>query len=210
VRPSAVDTLAEALAGTFPGCDDAPLALAVLRELAASMGALDVADGAMLPAATRASVRDLEDATGFGRSTVAEAVTSLERARLIDVEARVGRTTRFTLRPSAFGRPDEPPTAAASDVSALASSPTTTASLAAPRSTGAPSVIASPPAAHATQVPGNASAPVAGVATLIGTFAGTPIYAPPGTPLVVDCDASGQWTCRIGPFLVLGPVRASD
>ena len=32
--PSSVDTLAEALAGTFPGCDDAPLALAVLRELA--------------------------------------------------------------------------------------------------------------------------------------------------------------------------------
>jgi len=34
VPPSSVDTLAEALAGTFPGCDDAPLALAVLRELA--------------------------------------------------------------------------------------------------------------------------------------------------------------------------------
>ena len=32
--PSAVDTLAEALAGTFPGCDDAPLALTLLRELA--------------------------------------------------------------------------------------------------------------------------------------------------------------------------------
>ena len=32
--PDALDTLAEALAGTFPGCEDAPLALGVLRELA--------------------------------------------------------------------------------------------------------------------------------------------------------------------------------
>jgi alkylmercury lyase len=34
VPPSSVDTLAEALAGTFPGRDDAALALALLRELA--------------------------------------------------------------------------------------------------------------------------------------------------------------------------------
>jgi alkylmercury lyase len=34
VPPSTLDTLAEALAGTFPGCEDAPLALALLRELA--------------------------------------------------------------------------------------------------------------------------------------------------------------------------------
>jgi alkylmercury lyase len=34
VPPDALDTLAESLAGTFPGCEDAPLALAVLRELA--------------------------------------------------------------------------------------------------------------------------------------------------------------------------------
>jgi alkylmercury lyase len=34
VPPSALDRLAEALAGTFPGCEDAPLALALLRELA--------------------------------------------------------------------------------------------------------------------------------------------------------------------------------
>jgi alkylmercury lyase len=34
VPPSALDTLAESLAGTFPGCEDAPLALALLRELA--------------------------------------------------------------------------------------------------------------------------------------------------------------------------------
>jgi alkylmercury lyase len=31
----ALDTLAESLAGTFPGCEDAPLAIALLRELAA-------------------------------------------------------------------------------------------------------------------------------------------------------------------------------
>jgi alkylmercury lyase len=34
VPPSELDTLAESLIGTFPGCDDAPLALALLRELA--------------------------------------------------------------------------------------------------------------------------------------------------------------------------------
>jgi len=34
VPPSALDTLAESLAGTFPGCDDAPLARALLHELA--------------------------------------------------------------------------------------------------------------------------------------------------------------------------------
>jgi alkylmercury lyase len=34
VPPRALDTLAEALAGTFPGCEDAPLARALLRELA--------------------------------------------------------------------------------------------------------------------------------------------------------------------------------
>ena len=32
--PDALDTLAESLAGTFPGCEDTPLALALLRELA--------------------------------------------------------------------------------------------------------------------------------------------------------------------------------
>jgi alkylmercury lyase len=35
VPPDALDTLAESLAATFPGCEDAPLALALLRELAA-------------------------------------------------------------------------------------------------------------------------------------------------------------------------------
>jgi alkylmercury lyase len=35
VPPDALDVLADSLAGTFPGCEDAPLALALLRELAA-------------------------------------------------------------------------------------------------------------------------------------------------------------------------------
>jgi alkylmercury lyase len=35
VPPNALDVLADSLAGTFPGCEDAPLALALLRELAA-------------------------------------------------------------------------------------------------------------------------------------------------------------------------------
>jgi hypothetical protein len=49
----------------------------------------------------------------------------------------------------------------------------------------------------------------AGAVVLVGTFAGTPIYAPAGTPLVVECDAEGRWSCRVGPFLQLGPVPAA-
>jgi hypothetical protein len=52
----------------------------------------------------------------------------------------------------------------------------------------------------------SAGAAIRGAPVLLGHFGGTPIYGPPGTPLVVDCDADGRWTCRVGPLLTLGPV----
>lgn len=228
-----------------------PAALAVLRELAATAGAGGVgAAGAVNagnPAASdpiRLSVRALEERTGYGRSTVAEALAALERARVVDVEARVGRTARFTLRPAAFGAADLPPvapeasgvparlvdrtgladrpmeasddggwgapsglTSSGATVGAVAAAPAATpAAVATPPSSatafGMPAVA---PAAAAPAMP--AATPLApGAPVRLGEFAGIPIHAPPGTPLVVECDAAGRWTCRVGPFLVLGPV----
>jgi hypothetical protein len=183
--------------------------VAVLRALAERMGAVDLA-GAGAGAATelpsvRASVRDLEDATRFGRSTVSEAVAALVRARVLDADTRAGHTGRFAVRPSTFGLPDDepgpPPTAltsAALTTSALPGVPGARAAHGAPVRPGGPEV-----AAPVVVGPGAVGAPV-----LVGTFAGTPIYAPAGTPLVVECDADGRWVCRVGPFLQLGPVAA--
>jgi hypothetical protein len=68
VPPSSVDTLAESLASTFPGCDDAPLAFAVLRELAngrpVAMSSLP--DGALSRHAD-GTVLGLDDAYELGR-----------------------------------------------------------------------------------------------------------------------------------------------
>jgi hypothetical protein len=163
-------------------------ALAVLREMAASLGAL--ADGEA-PPPVRVSVRDLEERTGYGRSTVAEALGTLERARVLDIESRAGRTTRFTLRPAAFGQADEPPRGA------MAAPPAAEPALASVLPAAAPAA-----ASHGV----SAGAAVRGAPVLLGHFGGTPIYGPPGTPLVVDCDADGRWTCRVGPLLTLGPV----
>lgn len=58
----------------------------------------------------------------------------------------------------------------------------------------------------ATAAPAAPSAAGLAAPVLLGSFAGTPIYAPPGTPLVVECDADGRWSCRVGPYLQLGPV----
>lgn len=44
----------------------------------------------------------------------------------------------------------------------------------------------------------------------LGEFAGTPIFAPPGTPLIVECDRNGRWTCRVGPLLRLSPVGSPE
>jgi DNA-binding transcriptional ArsR family regulator len=161
----------------------------VLREMAASLGAL--AEGEAPP--VRVSVRDLEERTGYGRSTVAEALGTLERARLLDVESRTGRTTRFTLRPAAFGQVDEPPRGV---VAALPQVEPTLATV-------LPAALPTPTPARQGASAGTA---VRGAPVLLGHFAGTPIYGPPGTPLVVDCDADGRWTCRVGPLLTLGPV----
>ena len=162
-------------------------ALAVLREVAAALGALAVDEA---PPPVRVSVRDLEERTGYGRSTVAEALGTLERARLLDVETRAGRTTRFTLRPAAFGQIDEAPRGAA-----VASETSSAVAGGATSATSAPLSAPPTPGAVAGRAP-----------VLLGEFAGTPIYGPPGTPLVVDCDAAGRWTCRVGPLLTLGPV----
>lgn len=189
-------------------------ALAVLRELAAQIGAID--DQETVPA-LRASVRDLEDATGFGRSTISTALDALERARLLDVETRAGRTTRFGLRPAAFGRPDEPPRTGVQDVLRVGGEP-----IEQPRtpSTGASFGLAGATAAEGRVptgvVPAAALRPPAGSPTstaapvLLGSFGGTPIYAPPGTPLVVACDKHGRWTCQVGPLLQLGPIDPPD
>lgn len=183
-------------------------ALAVLRELAAALGPM-VGDDI---APVRLSVRDLEERTGFGRSTVAESLDGLARVRLLDVESRAGRTARFTLRPATFGLPDEAP------APSLAPEPRGAAANVGhvPAWTAPPAGLSHPPA-HAPSaaaiaalpapVP-PAAAPGVSASVLLGEFAGTPIYGPPGTPLVVACDAEGRWTCQVGPFLRLGPAGA--
>jgi len=173
---------------------------AVLRALAERVGAVDLSpegpSGGDVPP-VRASVRDLEDATRFGRSTVSDAVAALVRARVLDADTRAGHTGRFVVRPAAFGLPDEEPAVDGATGSAIR--PT-------PGHAYPPAEPARPAPAGPAGVP--AVAPTGGAAptpVLVGTFAGTPIYAPPGTPLVVECDADGRWTCRVGP-LQLGPV----
>jgi hypothetical protein len=195
------------------GASVAP-ALAVLRELATELGAVD--NRGAIPS-LRVSVRALEDATGFGRSTVSEALIALEYARVLDIETRAGRTTRFTLRPAAFGQVDEPPRAAEEAPATgqgserqgwTVSAPIASAAPAPHEETGGtanPRRVASAPAAVTSVAP-----EAGGAAVLVGAFAGTPIYAPPGTPLVVECDAEGRWSCRVGPFLTLGPTMAAD
>lgn len=204
--PEVRDRLAQVAASVAP-------ALAVLREMATQLGAVD--DGGTIPP-LRVSVRALEDATGFGRSTVSEALGALECARVLDIETRAGRTTRFSLRPAAFGRADEPPRVADDALGAGQGAGGVTSAAVATVTTTPPSGAATDaatrtetPAWRAPSAPAAAlpTAPVAGgAAVLVGTFAGTPIYAPPGTPLVIECDARGRWTCRVGPFLRLGPV----
>ena len=170
---------------------------AVLRALAERMGAVDVAGvgGGELPL-VRASVRDLEDATRFGRSTVSEAVAALVRARVLDADTRAGHTGRFVVRPAAFGLPDEAP------APAVGAPPAPMATSAAH---GRSSDRAAAPAGRGVA---DGHRVATGAPVLVGTFAGTPIYAPAGTPLVVECDAEGRWVCRVGPWLQLGPVAA--
>ena len=192
-----------------------PPALAVLRELALMVGA--PGDSADRPS-VRASVRELEDRTAFGRSTVSDALAALERAGVLAVEIRAGRTTRFVLHAAApgwppVGDPDSEPGPPAPSTRGLVGD-TPHHPRERPRSAAGegatPAVAPLPPSVRpvgdvAPRAPVTARAPV-----LIGEFAGTPIHAPPGTPLVLEQDASGGWTCRVGPLLRLGPVHTPE
>jgi DNA-binding transcriptional ArsR family regulator len=171
-------------------------ALAVLRELAMLGGAFDL--GAGLPS-VRASVRDLESATSYGRSTVSEALAALDDGRLLDVETRAGRTTRFVLRRAIFGLADDAPRAAVVPEGTDIAPSSATRSVSSAGTSDRPG---QPATARVLEAP---SVSTSGAVALVGTFAGTPIYAPPGTPFVLDRDAHGRWLCRVGP-LVLGPV----
>lgn len=182
----------------------APIAApcAVLRALAERLGAVDLSGGTDTLPSVRVSVRELELVTEFRRSTVGEAIASLGRARLLDADARAGHTGRFVIRPVAFGLPDDEPWVAGVE----AVRPQSMAAAAVPVANR----IAQAPLAGEQAVKravGTTPAPTAlGSSVLVGTFAGTPIYAPQGTPLVVECDTEGRWSCRVGPFLQLGPV----
>lgn len=183
--------------GVAVGAMAAPLA--VLREVAQASG--PVPDPAAAPH-VRYSVRELEAATLFSRSTVSETLALLERAGLLATEARRGQTLRCALTPRAFGvatrggaagqRAHQMSAVPGAPVSETGTAPATEASGA----TKAPASIATVQA-DGGQVP-------SGVVRL-GEFAGTPIYAPVGTPISVATDAAGRWICRVGP-LVLGPV----
>jgi hypothetical protein len=192
-----------------------PSTQAVVRELAAMLGTFDA--GGAAPT-VRASVRDLEDATGFGRSTVSEALVTLERVDLVGVETRAGRTTRFTLRPEAFGLPgDSPRAAGVGDDRSPGGAPARSDRRPTPGSalqTDAPATIARsaafPPVPESRTSHRMADQGAAGAPVRLGEFGGTPIYGPAGTPIVVECDAEGRWTCRVGPFLTLGPVGPGE
>lgn len=167
----------------------AAAALAVLREVARASG--PVPDATRAPF-VRYSVRELEAATLFGRSTVSEALGALERARLITLDARRGQTMRCALAPAAFGHELPGPVAEATIGDERRQTPATG---------GRGAALLPSPVPTAT----SSAAPV-----LLGEFAGTPIYAPAGTPLVVECDAEGRWSCRVGPLLKLGPVAPPE
>lgn len=177
---------------------------AVLRALAERLGAVDLSGRADKLPSVRVSVRELELVTEFRRSTVGEAIASLGRARLLDADARAGHTGRFVIRPAAFGLPDDEPFVAAVEV-ARSQPKAAAAVLDADRVTQAPLTgeQAVKRAVGTTPVP-----TALGASVLVGTFAGTPVYAPQGTPLVVECDTEGRWSCRVGPFLQLGPVAS--
>jgi DNA-binding transcriptional ArsR family regulator len=199
-----------------------PAALAVLAEVARATG--PVGEGGDAPF-IRYSVRDLEGATRFSRSTVSTALTALERVGLITVDARRGQTLRCALCPSVFGHDSDDENAAVTpaDVNhdestdgdpvvpepALRTQQSRRAAAVKPRQdirTDWTSRSLSP--ATSARAPNLTSDAVdqAPAAIYVGEFAGTPIFAPYGTPLIVECDSNGRWTCRVGPLLRLGPA----
>lgn len=170
--------------------------LAVVRELARAAG--PVPDPLQAPQ-VRFSVRELEGATLFSRSTVSEALASLERAGIAVAEARRGQALRCSLTPRAFGL-GGPSSRARTAVRGpladpLAPDPVRVAPEKLPSGDLVADLSPMSPVSHA-----------AGATVKLGEFAGTPIYGPSGTPIVLECDEQGQWTCRVGPHLRLGPV----
>ncbi len=195
------------------GASVAP-AMAVLRELATDVGAVDSTGAGP---AVRTSVRELEHRTAYGRGTVAAALQALERGGLIALETRAGRMTRFTICEVAFGRGTDGGDAlrpsATESVRARRDGPLRNpgrASGAAEPVGGPQSSVLEAPIASATDTATGRSAPTTGTAVPIGEFGGTPIYAPLGTPVTLECDADGRWSCRVGPFLRLGPLGPPD
>ncbi len=169
--------------GAVAGAMAAPLA--VMREVALASG--PIPDAATAPH-VRYSVRDLEVATLFSRSTVSEALALLERAGLVVTEARRGQTLRCALTPSALG---------AGSPIASAARPKLEETERPARWEGIAVEEPQPPPSEPSSGSG---------AVRLGEFAGIPIYAPKGTPIIVECDENGQWSCRVGPYLKLGPV----
>ena len=198
-----------------------PAALAVLAEVARATGPVgDAGDAPFI----RYSVRDLEGATRFSRSTVSMALTTLERVGLIAVDARRGQTLRCALRPAVFGRDLEDDNAAVRPANVshgeLTPDPVVAEQTVGTQQTHRVATVEAPSVVRADltsrrlspATPADASRMTGDVADqapaviYVGEFAGTPIFAPPGTPLIVECGSDGRWTCRVGPLLRLGPV----
>ena len=202
-----------------------PAALAVLAEIARVTGPVgDAGDAPFI----RYSVRDLEGATRFSRSTVSTALVALERVGLIAVDARRGQTLRCALCPAVFGHDSGGDSVATRppDVSCGESTdtnPSVAEAVLGPQQNEAVAAVEALAGVRADETsrglssatPAHVSGMTSGVigqapaAVYIGEFAGTPIFAPPGTPLIVERGSDGRWTCRVGPLLQLGPVDPS-
>jgi DNA-binding transcriptional ArsR family regulator len=175
--------------------------VAVLRALALRLDGHTAEQGI---AELRASVRELADETHYGRTAVADALTALREAGLVDTRVRAGQATRFVVGPAAYGH-----------APAIRSAPHPSEGMVAVG--GSPSA-ATAPSTHGTrrarraasreERAGESSDPAA-AATIpirLGDFGGTPILAPAGTPITLEQDASGRWYCRVGTHLRLGPI----
>lgn len=170
--------------------------LAVLRALVMSLAG---AEAGQASPELRASIRELADATRYGRTAVADALNALQTVGLIDSRVRAGRPTRFVVCPAAFkhdgsalgqgSAPVTPDEVARAQISRTTRRP----KRATPRSLVADGGVSRPRSPH--------HAPI-----LLGEFAGTPIMAPAGTPITLEQDDSGRWYCRVGQHLRLGPA----
>jgi hypothetical protein len=215
----------DAVRGRLRGSDvGIPAALVVLAEIARATGPVGDGDAPFI----RYSVRDLEGATRFSRSTVSTALTALERVGFIAIDARRGQTLRCALCPTVFGHGSGADNGAVTSVAvSRAASPNANTVVAEPalgtperrrHATGEARESVGADRSSRSESPATPDAPSLtshvieqeAVAVYLGEFAGTPIFAPRGTPLVVECDRDGRWTCRVGPLLRLGPARPRE